>query len=87
MKPVANKADRNLSQLSVILTIVDVDLRRVPVKVAKDREIDLVGADVGGALCFVPFVLGRPVNNFHDSRKAICSQADCSYNLLVGTVQ
>jgi hypothetical protein len=85
MKPVVNKADRNLSQLSVILTVVDVDIRRVPIKVAKYCEVDLVGADVGGALCFVPLVLGRPVH--HDSRRAISSQSDCRYNLLLGTVQ
>jgi hypothetical protein len=87
MEPVADEGNRNLTQFSIVLTVIDVDIRGVPVQAANCSEVDLVGTDVGGALCFVPLVLGRRIHNFDDSRRLFCSQADCIYNLLLGMGQ
>jgi hypothetical protein len=87
MKPVTNETDRNLSQFTVIFTIVDVDIGRVPVEVAKCCEVNLVGANVGGALCLVPIVSAQRIHSVYDSQRGACSQAERIYNLLLGTVQ
>jgi hypothetical protein len=79
--PISNETPCLLPQLAVVLAIIDGDYGQLPLESFDQSEIDLVFADVGDALCFVPF--GGWIE-FHILQRTVASkvsQANCSYNL------
>jgi hypothetical protein len=59
VQPHANKAERPLAQLAVIVAVIYLDDRRLPFERGCGDEIDAVGLDVGFTLLLIPFVSRR----------------------------
>jgi hypothetical protein len=75
---VADEAPRLLSQLPVVLAIVDRDNGQVPLEVLRQRKVDVVFAKVCDTLRFIPFV-GWPLLHIPDGIVArTFRQTNCS---------
>ena len=86
MKSYADVPDRNLSQFSVVLAIVDIYKRAVPIEFVGRDKIDSMIAKVGSAFRLIPIVERLRILAADIIPCMQFRQSYCSYNLNVWTL-
>jgi hypothetical protein len=87
VKSLPNPPDCALAQFAVVLSIVHLNYSRVPFEVFGRREVDFVLSAVQLPLRLVPTVRRLSFHNYYYRNELCRWQANCSYNVLFGTVQ
>ena len=86
MKSYADVPDRNLSQFSVVLAIVDIDKSAVPIEFVGRDKIDSMIANIRSALRLIPIIERLRIHVADISPCMRFRQSYCNYNLSVRAV-
>ena len=81
VNPISDETPCPLSQLAVLLPIVNGNHRQVPLECVHQSEINLVIAKVGGTLRFVPLISRFGIHALQPIIMGTCSQINRIYDL------
>lgn len=85
MKSHADVPNRDLTQLAIILAIIDIDKSGIPIEFVGCNKVDFVVANIGGALGFVPIVERFRVHKVLDNFENAVRQSYRSYDSSAGS--